>query len=117
MALTPIELANALRLFGVSVLDAGSPRGLSLSAALAALTPDQLTVFRQHYLEPLLRIEQAMFDATLDADTKRAGPWERNLLVGDELRAGYNDLLYRLGLFIGVSIPGSGEAPPVVFIV
>lgn len=117
MALTPIELANSLRLFGVGLLDANSPRGIALSAALAGLTAEQEAVYRCEYYDKLLRIEAAMMEAVLDADTKRAGPWERNPLVGTELKTLYDDLLYRLSGFIGIPIPNVGDAPPVVFVV
>lgn len=117
MALTPYELANTLRLFGVGILDQSSPRGIALSVALASLTADQELVFKNEYYDKIVSLEKAMIEASLDADTKRAGPWERNLLVGDELRAAYDDLLRRLGMFIGIPIGYVGDAPPVVFVV
>ena len=112
MALTAAERAYVLRFCGLGVLDYTTPAAAVLAALLDALTAEQEAVVRTVYLAPLRTLEAGYVGSLADADTKRAGPWERNPNALAEFGAGFDALRQRLAGFLGV--PALGDAAPVV---
>lgn len=101
MALTAAEALDVRRFIGTAP---GSPDAVLLDAVLAALTPEGEAVVRTSFLAPLRKLEAAMAETALDADTKRAGPWERNVGAYAEMDAAYGALRRRLAGFLGVPL-------------
>jgi hypothetical protein len=115
MALTSAEALDVRRFLGVAP---GTPDAVLLEATLAALTIDGEVVVRASFLDPLRKLEAAMVESALDADTLKAGPWTRNVNAGAELNNAWAVLRSRLAGFLGVLLGSdAGAAVPNILVV